>query len=60
MLLEKVPPQNTELEKAILGAIMLEKRAYEQAAEIIHPDFFYNDQHAEIFQAMTDMHQKGI
>lgn len=48
----KIPPQAKELEAAILGAIMIEKRAYDVAAEILKPESFYVDANQRIFKAM--------
>jgi replicative DNA helicase len=41
MLYGKVPPQAKELEEAVLGAIMLEKSAFDTVSEIIKPECFY-------------------
>ena len=41
MVFGKVPPQSKEIEEAILGAIMLEKGAFDIAIEIIKPQCFY-------------------
>jgi replicative DNA helicase len=49
----KVPPQARELEEAILGAIMLEKGAFDLAAEIIKAESFYVDAHQRIFKAIV-------
>ena len=35
----KIPPQSKELEEAVLGAIMLEKAAFDVVIEIIKPEF---------------------
>ena len=58
----KVPPQARELEMAVLGAILIEKRAYDIAAEILKPETFYLDQHQRIFKAMQflDINQRPI
>lgn len=48
----KVPPQARELEEAVLGAIMLESRVFDQVAEILKPESFYVDGHQRIFKAM--------
>lgn len=55
----KVPPQNIEAEKAILGAILLEKGAFEKAVEILKPECFYNPSHMEIFSAMQALSNAG-
>jgi len=58
----KVPPQARELEIAVLGAILIEKRAYDIAAEILKPESFYVDAHQRIFKAMQflDSNQQPI
>jgi len=58
----KIPPQARELETAILGAILIEKRAYDIAADILKPESFYVDAHQRIFKAMQflDSNQQPI
>lgn len=57
-----VPPQARELEDAVLGAILIEKRAYDIAAEILKPESFYVDANQRIFKAMQflDNNQQPI
>lgn len=55
----KVPPQSNELERAVLGAIMLEKSAFDIAYDIIKPKCFYSFGNEIIFQAMVDLSNKG-
>jgi replicative DNA helicase len=55
----KVPPQARELEEAILGAIMLEKGAFDTAVEYLRPECFYVDAHQRIFRAMQSLQQKS-
>lgn len=47
----KVPPQALELEKVVLGAIMLEKDAFDEV-EILKPQMFYADAHQRVFESM--------
>jgi replicative DNA helicase len=56
----KLPPQARELEEAILGAIMLEKNAYNTASEILKPECFYTDTHQRIFAAMMGLDNKKM
>ena len=60
MVFGKIPPQSKELEEAILGAIMLEKSAFDTAIEIIKPDCFYLEAHQRIFKAMQDLSNKSM
>ena len=50
--LGKVPPQATELEEAVLGALMLEKDALSSVVDILKPSSFYKDGHAAIYDAI--------
>lgn len=53
----KLPPQSTELEKAILGAIMLEPSATATLFSIIQePEVFYLDSHQRIFNAIKTLY----
>ncbi len=51
----KLPPQAPELEQAVLGAMMLEKNAVNEAIDILQPDSFYNDAHRRIFGAIQHL-----
>ena len=39
--LGKIPPQATDLEEAVLGALMLEKDALTNVIDILKPESFY-------------------
>lgn len=60
MALGKVPPQSKELEEAILGAIMLEKAAFDTVVEILKPECFYVDAHQEVYKAMQSLAIKSL
>lgn len=55
----KVPPQARELEEAVLGAIMLEKGAFDTVSEILLPECFYVEAHEHIFRCMMSLEQKS-
>jgi replicative DNA helicase len=55
MVYGKVPPQAKELEEAVLGAIMLEKSAFDTVVEILKPECFYVDGHQRIYRAMQEL-----
>jgi replicative DNA helicase len=59
MMYGKVPPQAKDIEEAVLGAIMLEKSAFDTVVEILKPECFYVDSHQKIFQAMSGLAQKN-
>ena len=51
----RLPPQNLEAEKAVLGAILLDNQALYKALEVISPDEFYLPKHRRIFEAMITL-----
>ena len=48
-------PQNVEAERSILGAILLDNHAYNDAAEHLKPDDFSLDAHRRIYSRMMDL-----
>ncbi|HWJ92620.1 MAG TPA: replicative DNA helicase [Flavisolibacter sp.] len=59
MIYGKVPPQAKDLEEAVLGAIMLEKGAFDAVVEILKPEAFYVDSHQRIYRAMQSLANKS-
>ena len=59
MVYGKLPPQAKELEEAVLGAIMLEKSAFDTVVEILKPECFYVEAHQQIYRAMQSLAQKS-
>src|SRR6478752_4336489 len=59
MIYGKVPPQAKELEEAGLGAVMLEKGAFDTVVEILKPECFYVDSHQRIYRAMQGLANKS-
>ncbi len=48
-------PANVEAERSILGAILLDNLAYNQAAEHLRPEDFSLDSHRRIYSRMMDL-----
>jgi len=59
MVYGKLPPQAKDLEEAVLGAIMLEKSAFDTVVEILKPECFYVEAHQRIYRAMQSLAQKS-
>ncbi|MEP7259482.1 MAG: DnaB-like helicase N-terminal domain-containing protein, partial [Flavitalea sp.] len=59
MVYGKVPPQAKDLEEAVLGAIMLEKSAFDTVIEILKPECFYLEANQRIYRAMQGLQQKN-
>lgn len=56
----RMPPQNVEAEKSILGAILLDKDAIIKVADILMPEDFYDNRHGMIYQAMQNLFEKRM
>jgi replicative DNA helicase len=54
----KVPPQATDMEEAVLGAIMLEKEAVITVLDILKAESFYKESNKKIFKAISDLSAK--
>ncbi len=54
----KVPPQNIEGEKALLGSVMLRPEAMYDVADLVSASSFYSDKHRIVFQAMLEIHNR--
>lgn len=51
----KLPPQVLELEEAVLGAMMIDKKGVDEVIDILQPDAFYKDAHKFIFEAIVQL-----
>jgi replicative DNA helicase len=58
LFLDRIPPQNTEAEQAILGAVLLDKGALIVVSERISPEDFYRPSHQKIFQTMLGLGER--
>lgn len=56
--LGKLQPQAPELEEAVLGALLLEKNAYQVIDNIISVEDFYSDKHKAVFSAILRLINK--
>lgn len=57
--LGKLPPQETDLEEAVLGAIMLEKHAMTLVGALLKPHIFYKDANKLIYEAIQELDHKS-
>jgi replicative DNA helicase len=53
--LGKIPPQATDLEEAVLGALMLERDALTDVIDILKVDTFYKEAHQRIYGAISQL-----
>lgn len=48
-------PQDLDFEKAVLGALMVEKDAYFEVSELLKPEVFYDHKHQLIYRAIQSL-----
>lgn len=58
LLTSKIPPHSLEAERAVLGAILLEKDSLPKAVEVLKAADFYKEGHRRIFQAMLTLFEQ--
>ena len=51
----KLPPQALDLEEAVLGAMMIDKKGVDEVIDILQPDAFYKEAHKHIFEAIFQL-----
>lgn len=55
----KVPPQNVEAERCVIGGMLIDQNAINKILEFLTPDDFYRETHKIIFEAMISLYQKN-
>lgn len=54
----KVPPQNLDAEKSLLGAVLIDDEVMADASEHVTPKDFYDKRHSTIYEAMMRLYEK--
>lgn len=54
-----VPPQNLDVEEAVLGGLMLDPNAIARICDLLTPDAFYSQAHQEIYRAALGLQRKN-
>lgn len=52
------PPHDLDLEKSVLGALLIDEDAIVKVVEFLKPDHFYRKAHHDIFSAMLELYEK--
>lgn len=58
-VMDRVPPYNTEAERSVLGACLLDRDALISVTEMLQPDDFYDPRHRTAFEVIMGMAQRG-
>lgn len=56
----KIPPQATDIEKATLGALIIDSNSLTVGMGKLFTDIFYRSAHQSIFNAITNVYDKGL
>src|SRR3989344_2607923 len=54
----RIPPNNTEAERALLGSIMLRPEVMFEITDLTHSSSFYSERHRLIFETMLELFSK--
>ena len=55
----RLPPHSVEAEQSLLGGLMLDRRAWDQIADIVGAHDFYRSDHRHIFEAIAHLVDYG-
>lgn len=56
---DRLPPQNLEAERGLLGSILVDNSVFDDIADRLSPDHFYLDSHRRIYAAIKQLHDQG-
>ncbi|OYX53591.1 replicative DNA helicase [Candidatus Saccharibacteria bacterium 32-50-13] len=54
----KIPPQNLDAEKSLIGAVLIDEEVLADVSEHVRPDDFYEKRHGVIFGGMMRLYEK--
>ena len=55
----KLPPQAIELEEAVLGAMLIDKKGVDEVIDLLEPEAFYKSSHKNIFESIFRLFQNS-
>ncbi|MDA0200792.1 MAG: replicative DNA helicase [Bacteroidetes bacterium] len=55
----KLPPQALELEEAVLGAMLIDKKGVDEVIDLLTPEAFYKSAHQHIYQSIYNLFQSS-
>ncbi|MCU0609455.1 MAG: replicative DNA helicase [Chitinispirillaceae bacterium] len=57
---ERIPPQALDVERTVLGSMLIDDRARESAFELLNENSFYSGANRKIFACMLEMSEKNV
>ncbi len=58
-ILDRLPPQNLDAERGVLGSLLLDPELCDEVALMLRPGDFYADAHQKLFHHIMEMHGGG-
>ncbi|MDD3474472.1 MAG: replicative DNA helicase [Candidatus Dojkabacteria bacterium] len=58
--MDKLPPQNIDAEKSLLGSMLLDKDAIIEVSGWLRPQHFYDPRHAKIYENILYLFENGL
>ncbi|KUK77879.1 MAG: replicative DNA helicase [candidate division WS6 bacterium 34_10] len=58
--MERIPPQNTDAERSLLGSMLLDKDAIIKVSGWLKPHHFYDERHALIYDNILYLFENGL
>jgi replicative DNA helicase len=58
--MDRVPPQNIEVEQSLLGCMLVDKDAIIAVSGWLAPEHFYDDRHVQIYSNILDLFNEGL
>ncbi len=55
----RLPPHSVEAEQSLLGGLMLDQRAWDQIADVVHVENLYRADHRLIFSAIAELVERN-
>jgi replicative DNA helicase len=56
--IDRLPPQSVEAEQSVLGALLIDRDAVIEVAELLRPDDFYRQAHGSIYAAVLELSER--
>ncbi|HEY7600164.1 MAG TPA: DnaB-like helicase N-terminal domain-containing protein, partial [Candidatus Limnocylindrales bacterium] len=58
MSIDRLPPQSIDAEQSVLGALLIDRDAVIEVADVLQPADFYRQAHGTIYGAVLELYDK--
>lgn len=59
MAVERLPPQNIEAERSVLGSLLIDPEGYTKISGALRPEDFYRHSHKRLYQAIQSLGERS-